>query len=167
RSYSCSQAWASGILLMSKTALISALSAPWRTLSLVARSPRVSPRASSRIDLPAPVSPLMTVMPGSNCRSICSAMAKSRTESWRSIRRHPGDFYVYLYSIFHILHKNVLWRLKAFFLTPYRAQTSINLFTSFWETRDHVGRHAERRPEAGTERSARSRHGGYIIGTRE
>ena len=53
----------------------SARSAPWRTEPISARSPRVSPRASSMIDLPAPVSPLTTVIPSSSSRSSCSTIA--------------------------------------------------------------------------------------------
>ena len=41
-----------------------------RTTLLSARSPRVRPRASSMIDLPAPVSPLITLMPRFSSRSV-------------------------------------------------------------------------------------------------
>ena len=47
----------------SKVAVTSARSAPWRTAPLSARPPTASSSASTRIDLPAPVSPVSTVKP--------------------------------------------------------------------------------------------------------
>ena len=59
---------------MSNPAVISARSQPWRTVLESARSPRHRPRASSMIDLPAPVSPVMTVMPPLNSISRLETM---------------------------------------------------------------------------------------------
>ena len=56
----------------------SARSAPWRTTSAPARPPASSCSASTRIDLPAPVSPVSTVSPGRSSSSTASMMAKSR-----------------------------------------------------------------------------------------
>src|SRR6185312_8025611 len=73
-----SQAAASLASLRSNSALISARSAPWRTTPASARSPMARPSASTRMDLPAPVSPVSTVMPGFSSSSSVSMMAKSR-----------------------------------------------------------------------------------------
>ena len=53
----------------SKVPDISARSAPWRTTSAPARPPASSCSASTRIDLPAPVSPVSTVSPGRSSSS--------------------------------------------------------------------------------------------------
>ena len=52
-----------------KLAVTCALSLPCRTSALSARAPSASPSASSRIDLPAPVSPVSTPSPASKSRS--------------------------------------------------------------------------------------------------
>ena len=59
-----------------KSPSISALGAPWRITSVVARLPSIMFIASIIIDLPAPVSPVNTVIPCSKLRDISSIMAK-------------------------------------------------------------------------------------------
>ena len=76
---SSSQSRARGRPDTSNSALNSARFAPLRTSLPLPRSPRTSPSASTRMDLPAPVSPVRTVMPGSNSTSMRSTIAKSRT----------------------------------------------------------------------------------------
>ena len=65
-----------------KIAVISARSVPARTAVLSARSPSASASASTSMDLPAPVSPVSTVKPGSRSSSISSSTAR-----WRMCRR--------------------------------------------------------------------------------
>ena len=54
----------------SKAAVTCPCSAPWRTSAASPRAPSASAKASSRIDLPAPVSPVSTASPARNrCRA--------------------------------------------------------------------------------------------------
>src|SRR5690606_31379987 len=59
-----------------KTPSTTASCAPARTTSGSARPPNRSPKATTRIDLPAPVSPVSTVSPGPKPTSTCSATAR-------------------------------------------------------------------------------------------
>ncbi len=68
------------------TAETRALSAPVRMSSREVRSPRTALRASTMIDLPAPVSPLRTLKPGSNEMSADSMTAMFWIFSSESIR---------------------------------------------------------------------------------
>ncbi len=69
-----------------KQAVTLACSAPARTNPASARTPSAKPRLSSRIDLPAPVSPVSTVRCGPNSRSNRSINTTSRIASAVSIR---------------------------------------------------------------------------------
>src|SRR5215216_6002574 len=69
----------------SKMASIVAPSSPVRTRSADARPPRSRPTASTRIDLPAPVSPVSTLKPGSNSTSTASITARFRMRRKRSM----------------------------------------------------------------------------------
>src|SRR5690606_9840286 len=53
------------------------------------RQPSTKPRASRRMDLPAPVSPVSTFRPGRNDSSSRSMMSMSRISSPRSIPETP------------------------------------------------------------------------------
>src|SRR3990167_1165996 len=75
---SSSRSETTGMPVISNSAEISARGLPSRMTPLSARSPKSSPKASIRIDLPAPVSPVRTVMPRSNSSSSSSMTAKSR-----------------------------------------------------------------------------------------
>ena len=66
--------------LIRKRAEISARWLPSRIWLLSARSPRTRLSASSRIDFPAPVSPVRTVNPAEKSSSSWSTMTKSRSE---------------------------------------------------------------------------------------
>src|SRR6185312_9266078 len=79
-----------GALPRSNVAAISARSAPWRIISGPPRPPASSCRASTSIDLPAPVSPVSTVSPARSSSSMASMMAKSRTAKRMSIGRGSG-----------------------------------------------------------------------------
>ena len=81
---------APGASSTSNAAASSARSAPGRSWRSSKRSPSSSASASSRIDLPAPVSPVSTVKPGSSSRSSASTTTKLRIESRRSIGRRDG-----------------------------------------------------------------------------
>src|SRR5690606_39185671 len=65
----------------------SARAAPSRTTEASARSPSVRARASTRMDLPAPVSPENTVKPGPKSISAVSTITKSRMCRVRSMYR--------------------------------------------------------------------------------
>src|SRR5262245_43934359 len=67
------------------SALTLACLAPGRSSCRSARPPRARPRASSRIDLPAPVSPVSTERPGSISRSRRSMRTTSRIDRVSSI----------------------------------------------------------------------------------
>src|SRR5579884_2918051 len=70
---------------VAKTASHRAIGAPWRTASGPTRLPRVALKASTRIDLPAPVSPVSTVKGASKPSTQCSTIAKSSILSSRSM----------------------------------------------------------------------------------
>ena len=63
-----------------------AASSPVRTRSADARPPSSSPTASTRMDLPAPVSPVKTFSPGSNSTSTASMTARRLMLRNRSMR---------------------------------------------------------------------------------
>ena len=69
---------AAGFFAIAKVAETSARSAPCRTTSAPARPPAASSSASTRMDLPAPVSPVSTVRPEASSSSAASMIAKSR-----------------------------------------------------------------------------------------
>ena len=73
----------------SNSALISARAAPSRTTPASPRLPSASCSASTRIDLPAPVSPLSTDKPDANSISSASTMTKSRIARRCSIAQTP------------------------------------------------------------------------------
>ena len=73
------------------TAVTLACSAPVRTSPASARAPSARPRLSSRMDLPAPVSPVSTVRPGPNPRSSRSISTTSRIDSAVSMRDRSGS----------------------------------------------------------------------------
>ena len=73
----------------SNSALTSARAAPSRTTPASPRLPSASWSASTRIDLPAPVSPLSTVNPDENSISSASTMTKSRIARRCSIGYTP------------------------------------------------------------------------------
>src|SRR5216684_4790531 len=70
------------------SAWTSASSAPVRTASACARPPSTRCSASTRMLLPAPVSPVSTLNPGAKCASSSSMMAKARTRSSSSMAAH-------------------------------------------------------------------------------
>src|SRR5690606_30005808 len=86
-SASRSQASASGASSSENSATSSARSAPWRTMPLSARAPDRKPRASTSSDLPAPVSPEITVRPASKSIAALVTTAKSRMARWMSTAR--------------------------------------------------------------------------------
>ena len=63
---------------VSKMASMAAVSSPVRTRSAEARPPTSRPTAPTRMDLPAPVSPVRTLRPGSNSSSSRSMTARLR-----------------------------------------------------------------------------------------
>ena len=60
--------------------------APWRTSDASPRAPSASDKASSRMDLPAPVSPVSTERPGEKSMSSRSIRTISRIDSLESIK---------------------------------------------------------------------------------
>src|SRR5260370_27082885 len=70
----------------SNTAVIWPWSAPWRTRPASPRPPSASAKASSRMDLPAPVSPVSTARPRENSISSRSIRTMSRIERRASMR---------------------------------------------------------------------------------
>ena len=66
---------ASGIGSISKPASTTAVSSPVLSISVEAREPSTRPSASIRIDLPAPVSPVIRLRPGSKSTSSRSITA--------------------------------------------------------------------------------------------
>src|SRR5918993_1170330 len=74
--------WPAG---MSSSADTAAVFSPLRTRPASARAPSARPSASSRIDLPAPVSPVSTPRPGSNSSSSLSTNTTSLMASCLSI----------------------------------------------------------------------------------
>src|SRR4051812_24637381 len=85
--WSSSIAWTGCPAGSSISAETVALSCPDRTSPLSARDPSASPSASSRIDLPAPVSPVRTPSPGSNSSSSRSTSTTLWTASCLNMRR--------------------------------------------------------------------------------
>ena len=73
----------------SNSPLTESRSAPFRTSSTDPRPPASNESASTRMDLPAPVSPVMTVSPGSSSISRSSTIARFFTASRRNI---AGDY---------------------------------------------------------------------------
>src|SRR3989442_3413743 len=90
RSCSC-RSCATGLAsLREKTPETSASSAPDRIRSAEARPPTRRSTASTRMDFPAPVSPVKTVKPSANSNSIASMMAKLRMRSSVSTQVSDG-----------------------------------------------------------------------------
>ena len=81
-------AWPSG---RSNTAVTSPCCAPTRSRSLRPRQPSTNPSASSRIDLPAPVSPVSTLRPGCNARVSRSMISRSLISRPRSTAPPPDQ----------------------------------------------------------------------------
>src|SRR5205085_4088904 len=71
----------------SKVAVTWPCSAPWRTRPASPRPPSASAKASSRMDLPAPVSPVRTARPRENSISSRSIRTMSRIDRRASMRR--------------------------------------------------------------------------------
>src|SRR6476659_9660249 len=71
---------------MSKVAVTWPCSTPWRTRPASPRPPSASANASSRMDLPAPVSPVSTARPRENSISSRSIRTMSRIERRASMR---------------------------------------------------------------------------------
>ena len=81
----------------SNSALTSVRAQPSRITLTSARPPVTSCSASTRMDLPAPVSPVKTVKPSANSRSSSLTMTKSRRTmrlrlTWRSLLRSSAIF---------------------------------------------------------------------------
>src|SRR6201999_996417 len=70
----------------SNTAMTWPCSAPWRTRPASPRPPSANAKASSRIDLPAPVSPVSTARPRENSISSRSIRTMSRIERRASMK---------------------------------------------------------------------------------
>src|ERR1700730_4992123 len=77
-------------LEISNTAVTWPCSTPWRTRLASPRPPSASAKASSRIDLPAPVSPVSTARPRENSISSRSIRTMSRIER----RASMGDYFL-------------------------------------------------------------------------
>ena len=71
------------------SAEISVRLAPSRTTLASARAPSTSCKASTKIDLPAPVSPLSTPKPWLKSKSSCRTMTKSRRLMRCKLMSHP------------------------------------------------------------------------------
>ena len=80
RSNSCNKTCAGWPCSISNTAVACARCAPFRTKPRSARSPKARPRASNKMDFPAPVSPVRAVKPASISKSSASMMTTSRIE---------------------------------------------------------------------------------------
>src|SRR5437763_504585 len=72
-----------------------ATDSPVRTRSAEARAPSSRPTASTRIDLPAPVSPVKTLNPGSNSTSTASITARLRMRRKRSMRAELQSYHTF------------------------------------------------------------------------
>src|SRR5678816_2863692 len=72
-------------------ASIAASDSPVRTRSDDARAPSSSPTASTRMDLPAPVSPVRTLRPASNSTSTASMTARWETLRKRSMEKRENS----------------------------------------------------------------------------
>src|SRR6185503_15603107 len=68
---------------------------PVRTRSDEARSPRRRPTASTMMDLPAPVSPVRTLNPGSNSTSTASMTARLRMRRKRSMHAELQSYHTF------------------------------------------------------------------------
>src|SRR5580658_6786972 len=73
----------------SKMAVALPCAAPGRTVARP-RLPTASPSESSRMDFPAPVSPVRTLRPGANSSAACSISTMSRTVRAASIYENPN-----------------------------------------------------------------------------
>src|SRR6201747_2670342 len=80
----------------SNTAVTWPCSAPWRTSAASPRPPSASAKASRRMDLPAPVSPVNTARPGENSISSRSIRTMSRIDRRASMR---SEFLAETYSL--------------------------------------------------------------------
>ena len=103
-SNSCSSSQASAALwpFRLKWATISALGASLRTAPASARSPRQRLSASMAIDLPAPVSPVMAVIPDSRLTDNCLTTAKFLIDRLTSMCS-PQYVYTVCVNIYSIL----------------------------------------------------------------
>src|SRR5215813_3451149 len=79
----------------SKIASIVAWASPVRTRSAEVRAPRSSPTASTRMDFPAPVSPVSTLNPGSNSTSTASMTARLRMRRKRSMHAELQSYHTF------------------------------------------------------------------------
>src|SRR2546425_2788181 len=79
----------------SKMASMVACASPVRTRSAEARAPRRRPTASTRMDLPAPVSPVSTLNPGSNSTSTASITARLRMRRKRSMHAELQSYHTF------------------------------------------------------------------------
>ena len=80
---------------VSKMASTAAVSSPVRTRSAEARPPTSRPTAPTRMDLPAPVSPVRTFRPGSNSSSRRSMTARLRMERKRSMNGQVPSYQMF------------------------------------------------------------------------
>src|SRR4051812_2543488 len=115
---------------MSKVAVTWPCSAPWRTRPESPRPPSASAKASSKIDLPAPVSPVKTARPRENSISSRSIRTMSRIERRASMTDYflaetqffegPGDIgapilarfeTARLYKIIGVLVPAAVWKI--------------------------------------------------------
>src|SRR5215831_4790932 len=74
---------------------IVASDSPLRTKSSDSCAPRSRPTASTRIDLPAPVSPVRTLNPGSNSTSTASMTARLRMRRKRSMHAELQSYHTF------------------------------------------------------------------------
>src|SRR5947207_14802176 len=72
-----------------------ASASPVRTRSADERAPRSRPTASTRMDLPAPVSPVNTLNPGSNSTSTASITARLRMRRKRSMHAELQSYHMF------------------------------------------------------------------------
>src|SRR5262249_16464640 len=79
----------------SKIASTVACASPVRTRSADARAPSRRPTASTRIDLPAPVSPVKTLNPGSNSTSTASITPRLRMGRKRSMHAELQSYHTF------------------------------------------------------------------------
>src|SRR5688572_29661133 len=79
----------------SNSASMVAASVPVLTRSADARPPRRRPTASTRIDFPAPVSPVSAVNPGSSSTSTASITARLRMRSVRSMWAETPSYHTF------------------------------------------------------------------------
>src|SRR5262245_12078014 len=79
----------------SKIASMVARGSPVRMRSAEARAPRSRPTASTRMDFPAPVSPVSTLNPGSNSTSTASITARLRMRRKRSMHAELQSYHTF------------------------------------------------------------------------